>query len=724
MVMTTRSTQRTSAPSGPVHRGFRPDIQGLRAVAVLVVISDHLFGWPSGGFVGVDVFFVISGFLITGLMVREHERTGRISWIGFYRRRVKRIMPAATVVLLFTVACAYILYRASRFWGVAADAFWSFVFLSNWHFAASGTDYLAGDGPVSPLQHFWSLSVEEQFYILWPIILISFLGIVGRQWGRSGRSVTRLLCGTLAIAVALSFIWAVIETANNPTWAYFSTFSRVWELATGAGLAVGVAQLARIPSRVRPYLCYLGLAGIGASLFLITTTSAFPGPWAALPVAAAALVIAAGAGGTSRGMWPLTNPASVYVGNISYSLYLWHFPVIVLLATLVPHGSLTYDAWAIALVVVLSVASFHLVENPIRNSAWLAPDRKRSLPPRNTSHRSRPRTAGLVLLWTWSAAVVVAAVVVAQVKGIDAAAGAAPRAVPDAPVDPGVSAAQAQLTANINAALSTADWPDLSPSLDALGRPAMAPEWMTDGCLGGEQSSLPDPQQNAERCVYGDPAATKTAILLGDSVAISWLPGIRAALPSDYRIRVLTFAQCPVADMPVTKVDGSPFPECADFRKWSLDQVVAAHPDLVVMSESPIALKRIEGQPDSGVALGQWVDGLTNSLSRLSGNAGRVVMLAPPPGTGTRNLDACDGALSSPNDCIFSGGDLYHSIVQAGSQATTAKGFTFVPTEPWFCVANRCPSFVGTTPVFADPAHITAAFSRQLAPVLGGVLTG
>ena len=124
--MTTRSTQRTSAPSGPVHRGFRPDIQGLRAVAVLVVISDHLFGWPSGGFVGVDVFFVISGFLITGLMVREHERTGRISWIGFYRRRVKRIMPAATVVLLFTVACAYILYRASRFWGVAADAFWSF----------------------------------------------------------------------------------------------------------------------------------------------------------------------------------------------------------------------------------------------------------------------------------------------------------------------------------------------------------------------------------------------------------------------------------------------------------------------------------------------------------------------------------------------------------------------------------------------------------------------
>ena len=354
------------------------------------------------------------------------------------------------------------------------------------------------------------------------------------------------------------------------------------------------------------------------------------------------------------------------------------------------------------------------------------PDKSGMVLPRGTSQRRWRRTAGLVFLWTSTVVVVLAAVVVAKVKGVDAAVVAAPprSAVPDAPVQTGAGAAQIQLTADLNAALATAEWPALNPSLDALGRSAMASEWMTDGCLGGEQRSLPDPQQNAERCVYGDPAAAKTVMLLGDSVAISWLPGIRAALPPDYKIRVLAFAQCPVADLPVTKVDGSPFPECADFRTWSMEQVAAAHPDLVVMSESPIALKRIEGRPDSGVALGRWADGLNSSLSRIAGNAAKVVVLAPPPGTGTRDLEKCDGSLSTPNDCLYTGGDLYHNLVATGSEATTAKGFTFVQTEPWFCVANRCPAFVGTTPVFADPAHITAAFSRELAPVLGEALTG
>ena len=305
--------------TAPIASGFRPDIQGLRAVAVVVVILDHLFGWPSGGFIGVDVFFVISGFLITGLMLREHQKTGRISWVGFYERRVRRIVPAATACLVVVVAASYLVYRTARFEGIRTDAIWSFLFASNWHYAEQGTDYLQANGPVSPLQHFWSLSVEEQFYIVWPALLIVVLGFLGRKLRIRGRSVTRLLILVMTGVVAASFAWAMMETVDSPTWAYFSTFSRGWELAAGALLATCSARITAMPEWLRPLLSWAGLGLIVACLFLITTTSAFPAPWAALPVMGAVLVLAAGIGGQPRYVWALTNPVSVYVGKISYS---------------------------------------------------------------------------------------------------------------------------------------------------------------------------------------------------------------------------------------------------------------------------------------------------------------------------------------------------------------------------------------------------------------------
>lgn len=282
---------------------YRADIQGLRAVAVVVVILDHLFGWPAGGFIGVDVFFLISGFLITGLMLREHQKTGRISWVGFYKRRVRRIVPAATVCLVVVVAASYLIYLTSRFDSIKDDAVWSFFFMSNWHFAAIGTDYLGADGPVSPLQHFWSLAVEEQFYIVWPVILILVLGVLGRPLRVRGRSANKALVVVVGLVVVASFVWAVWDTETAPTWAYFSTFTRGWELAVGALLAVAATRLARIPASIRPAMSMGGLALIVASLFAIKTTTAFPGPWAALPVTGAALVLAAGVGEQPRYGW-------------------------------------------------------------------------------------------------------------------------------------------------------------------------------------------------------------------------------------------------------------------------------------------------------------------------------------------------------------------------------------------------------------------------------------
>ena len=335
---------------------FRRDVQGLRAVAVLAVIADHLFQWPADGFVGVDVFFVISGYLITGLLLREHARTGTISLRRFYVRRAKRIVPASVLVLCVTIGASYLLFSGSRARETAVDAVWSFFFAGNWRFAIQGADYFQQGLPPSPVQHFWSLAVEEQFYLAWPCLLLALLTVGARalRWSRRERSIA---VGTTIGAIALiSFAWAMHQGATGPTVAYFSTFTRVWELAVGALLAVAGSALTIGSAARRAVLGWVGLVGVLAAVFLVPQTRGSPAPWAALPVLATALVIVSGHGDEQRRLWPLTNPVSRYLGDISYSLYLWHFPVTVLLLALLPGDSALYYGAGTVLVLGLAIA--------------------------------------------------------------------------------------------------------------------------------------------------------------------------------------------------------------------------------------------------------------------------------------------------------------------------------------------------------------------------------
>ncbi len=351
----------------PQHRdrSGRHDIQGLRALAVVAVVLDHLCGWPGGGFVGVDVFFVISGFLITGLLLREHERTGHISFVGFYRRRVKRIMPAAIVVLVLTVLGARLIFLQSRFQSIAVDSVWALLFSANWHFAAASTDYFEQNRPVSPVQHFWSLSVEEQFYLLWPWVMLATFALFRARRRRQARVA---VLGTIVGISLVSFVWALHQSATTAEVAYFSTLTRVWELGLGAALAVSAPALHRIPDRLRPALAWLGLLGIMLAAALLSETAGFPAPAAALPVLATAVVIAAGTHADPHRqqslLAPLTNPVSRYLGDISYSLYLWHFPVIVLLGAYLGGAS---GAWyyvaALAVMLAASIGTYHLVDS-------------------------------------------------------------------------------------------------------------------------------------------------------------------------------------------------------------------------------------------------------------------------------------------------------------------------------------------------------------------------
>jgi peptidoglycan/LPS O-acetylase OafA/YrhL len=261
---------------GLTGRRFRPDIQALRAIAVSTVLLFHA-GVPGfdGGFVGVDVFFVISGFLITTHLVHELEREGRVRLALFYARRARRILPAAMVVLAATVVAVILVVPPPLAAGFLRDAAATAVYAPNIAFAVQGTDYLAESAP-SPFQHYWSLGVEEQFYLGWPLLL-------GLLWLLLRRRRARVAVATV-ILVAVSFGAGVILTQVSPPWAFFGVGTRAWELGVGALVALATPALSRLPQAARLAAAVIGLAGILASATLYSSAIAFPGVAAALQI--------------------------------------------------------------------------------------------------------------------------------------------------------------------------------------------------------------------------------------------------------------------------------------------------------------------------------------------------------------------------------------------------------------------------------------------------------
>ena len=349
----------------------RRDLQGLRALAVLAVVTTHLTGWPRGGFVGVDVFFVLSGFLVTGILLRDLESTGTVHLRRFFARRVRRLLPAALLVLAAVVGAGFLVFPGVRAEALLGDALAAGGLVSNWRFALEGRDYFSHID-VSPLQHFWSLSVEEQFSLGWPLIVLLSVALVPAlaRRGRAGRTAV----GSVAVLVVVaSGTVAWIQTASDPSMAYFSTFTRAGELGVGAALACLAPVLGRLPAAVRILSMWVGLGVVAASFLVVDPGEPFPAPWAALPVAGAALVIAGGIAGDPRHrhLFVVTNPLAVAVGDVSYSLYLWHLPVIVFAGALLPPAPAAMPI-TVLILVVLTVATYLGVEQPVHRSPWLS----------------------------------------------------------------------------------------------------------------------------------------------------------------------------------------------------------------------------------------------------------------------------------------------------------------------------------------------------------------
>lgn len=348
---------------------FRPDVEGMRAIAVGLVILFHAYHQPfTGGFIGVDIFFVISGFLITSLLLRENEREGRVSISGFYARRVRRILPASTLVVVVTLLGTYHWLGFINGNSVAEDAKWTAIFAANIHFALLGTDYFGAQLPPSPLQHMWSLGVEEQFYFVWPAV---FLVLVFIARGTQHR---RVLAGALSVIIVVSLSWSIVQTEANQTWAYFSPLTRAWELALGALVAVLAPSIARLKANWAPtVLAVAGLCAIVVAALLLTPETRYPGTAAILPVTGSAALIAAGcvARPTLIGR-ALSLRAMQWVGARSYSMYLWHWPFLIIPARYLNEElSLLQATGLVVLAVLASAVTYRLVENPIRGSRFL-----------------------------------------------------------------------------------------------------------------------------------------------------------------------------------------------------------------------------------------------------------------------------------------------------------------------------------------------------------------
>ncbi len=676
-------------------RDRRLDVQGLRALAVGVVVADHA-GVPvlGGGFVGVDVFFVVSGFLITSLLVREADATGRPRLLDFYARRARRILPAATVVLVAVLAFTATALSYVRVERTADDVGWAAAFLANVRFSRLGTDYFAEGLPPSPVQHYWSLAVEEQFYLAWPPLLV-VLVLAAR---RGGRTTPWPVVGTVVgLLTAASFGWSVLQLGDDATVAYFSSLGRAWELGVGVLLALAVPLLARLGPRTRAGLATAGLAAVAAAAGAYDAATPFPGVAALLPVLGTAALLAAGTGGDAVGparvlTWrPLT-----WVGDVSYSWYLWHWPVLVLAEARagepLPPGA---RALLVALSLGLATLTYHLVENPVRRPGWFG----------RGAARGRVRA---LALWPTALALVAAAALGAAAVGeqrladrLDGNRQYAALRDDSLPVRQQLALSLAQADRDEPVAFPLTDL----DQLDEVGRDVWTDDYPCAAAQGRARVDL---------CAVGDPDGGRTMVVVGDSKAGQWLPALDAiGRESGYRVVPLVKFGCTPYDVPLT-TGGRAYTECTDFRAWARRTATSLHPDVVVVTGRVWQGNTDLDGDDEAEA---WAEGYEATLGQLAAVTDRLVVISDISALAVDPLECLVDPAASMATCTTPEDDV---VVDANRElaAAAAGRASYVDVQDLTCETGRCPAVAGGLMVYGNPSHVSASWSRRVAAEL------
>ncbi|MEU8511641.1 acyltransferase family protein [Kitasatospora sp. NPDC048722] len=659
--------------AGAPHKraAFRPDVEGLRGVAVLSVLAYHAaVPGLTGGYVGVDVFFVISGFLITGLLAGSSSARP-IGLVDFLARRARRILPAAAVVLVATAVAGGVLLDPLRGTDLARDLISAAGQYANWRFVGQQTDYLAAGRDPSPLQHFWSLGVENQFYLLWGVLL---LGLARYLHGHRRTAATLLVtAGVGAASLVLCIRW----TQTSAPLAYFSTAGRLWEFAAGALAALLGGVLGRGGWALR-IVGWGGLAAVVAPVLLYDHTTPFPGTAALLPVLGTAAVLLAGPGGAPDAGRLLAARPLRAAGRLSYAWYLWHWPVLTIAQA--RYGTLS---WPVQLALVAAAAlpawlTLRFVEHPLRYGSSPVPRRGLAV---GASALVIPLIAGLTLGG-------------GTVRALGAAD--APTVAPAGAVDgPGLLAPGTRLTG-------------LTPSL-ARARADFPP---------GKGCEIPLNADTSPRCLFGDENSPDRIVLLGDSHAGQWISaGIAIAGQRHWALEVLVKPGCPLATLTVRNdVLGRTFDECDRWRENTLTRLATGpRPRLILMA----GLNRYGSQDERA-------RGWSRTLDRLAATGAPLAYLGDTPMAG-KDVPTCLAASDGRSDaCFFPRTTAFEPDPMLDGGVAARYGVRVVDVGPLLCPGSGpdCPAVLEGVVLYRDTGHITDTLARVLAPRLDRALLG
>ncbi|WP_017612685.1 acyltransferase family protein [Nocardiopsis salina] len=661
--------------SAPVSRPrHRPEIEGLRAVAVLLVVVYHVwFGRVSGG---VDVFLLLTGFLITGSLLRMLERDGRIALTAFFSRLARRLVPLAAVALGGVLALTFAFLPGSRWPGVLEEVRAAALYHENWVLAQKAVDYLAREEALSPVQHFWSLSIQGQFYVLWPLLL----ALAAFAASRLGMSVRRASLAAVAAVFAASFAYSVWMTGTDQAWAYFDTGARLWEPAFGALLALVVHRL-DLPARLRLILGWVGLVALVLCGALVPVSTMFPG-WIALwPTGAAVLVIIAGTTGSRFGAdrlltWgPLTR-----IGGLSYGLYLWHWPLLVVYLHLTDRSTATLlgGAGVVALSFALAWISHRAVDGGVA----------RVLRDRRTSARSLALAASFLvpllagsLLWS------------GQIERQEEA-----------------RAELAEEVSSYPGALSLADAAgdtatDAYPAggeMPILPDPVLAEEDLSDHHDQGCHVNLEETEVVV--CEEGPEDAEHTLAVAGASRVAHWYPAVQeVAEEHGWRLVSFTKSGCQFStDTPMR--DDEVFEECQEWNEGAMEVLADLQPDALLTS-STTANPSGERLPD----------GFVDRWEELGDLGIDVVGVRDLPRRDYQSAECVEGGLAS--DCTSPAAYSQEDTDPAEERTLPEHVSTFDLTG-YVCPDGQCDAVVGNVLVFWDHSHMTATYARTLVPMM------
>ncbi|MFM7064437.1 MAG: acyltransferase family protein, partial [Actinomycetes bacterium] len=662
--------------------------------AVTAVLLYHCrFGLAAGGYVGVDVFFALSGFLMTGLLLAERTRTGGVAFRDFYARRVRRLLPASVLVLVVTTVASWLVLYPLPFRSAARDAAAAGAYVVNYRFAVEGADYLGAQVAESPVLHYWSLAVEEQFYVLWPVLVVLLLG---RGRLRSGRAVA----GVAVVGVA-SFAAAAVLTPTSQPWAFFSLPTRAWEFAVGAVAALVWSHVRERAPRARALLGWAGMAAVAASVVLMDATTPFPAPWALAPVLGTTAVLLAG--GAPRGPAVLLDRGPCqWVGIRSYSLYLWHWPPLVLVPVVVGRTLTTWENLGVVLVAsVVAVAAYHLVEQPLRRGRWLS---------------ARPARAALLGAGLTAVAVLVPVGMAATVSADGGGTAAPARTDPAHATLDRLDPAALPGGARVLGLDRTGQVPlpvNLTPPADAAGDEL--PSNYTGGCNVGLNGTDPAP---VDPCVVGDPNGTRTVAVFGDSHAAQWLPALEAAgRVHGWRVVPFTKSGCPSVDVVNWNSRLSRrYQECEAWRDAAVERLGRLRPDLVVVANRA-AYKGLDQQP---LPVEDSARGLATTVDRLGRAGVPVLVLGPTPELGGSPPACVTGHTDDVRPCdLTSSTAAPRRFTRAWAEVARVADVPFVDPLTWLCGGATCPVVLDQFLVYRDDSHLSVPYARWLGPVLG-----